>query len=87
MNTKLIAAALIAASAAVATSAFASGYGPSGPVGYNWGNTNQGQSVQRVWAERRSSDRNVNTGYGGSESGASQSGERSQVGQPVGEGH
>lgn len=85
MNTKLIAAALIAASTAIAVPAFASGsggggVGPAGPVGYNWLNTAQGQSVQRAAAERQG-DRNANAAYGGSNNTASQSGMRSSPGQ------
>lgn len=90
MNTKLIAAALIVASTAIAASAFAGsassggGVGPAGPVGYDWANTAQGQSVQRAAAERQG-DRNVNTAYGGSNSTASQSGARLSVGKSVNE--
>ena len=85
MNTKLIAAALIAASTAIAAPAFASSYGPAGPVGATtW---QQSQSAQRVAAEHRSADRDANTAYGGSQGAASQSGAPSAVSQPVGEGH
>ena len=83
MNTKLIAAVLIAASTAIAAPAFAGGTGPAGPVGYDWGATPQGQQVQKVWAERaerQGADRNANTAYGGSDSTGSQSGAPSSVG-------
>ena len=88
MNIKLIAAALIAASTAIAVPAFASGsgsggggVGPAGPVGYSWLNTAQGQSVQRDAAERQG-DRNANTAYGGSNNNtSSQSGMRASAGQ------
>jgi hypothetical protein len=99
MNTKLIAAVLIAASTAIAAPAFArggsgggsagsagsagGGTGPAGPVGYDWGATAQGQRVQQAWAERQGADRNANTAYGGGDSTGSQSGAPS----PVGEGH
>jgi hypothetical protein len=77
MNTKLIAAVLIAASTAVAAPAFAGGTGPAGPVGYDWSATPQGQRVQKAWAERaerRAAARNANAAYGGSDSTKSQSG-------------
>jgi hypothetical protein len=89
MNTKFIAAVLIAASTAIAAPAFAAGgsggggTGPAGPVGYDWGATPQGQQVQKVWAERaerQGADRNANTAYGGSDSTGSQSGAPSSVG-------
>lgn len=87
MNTKLIAAVLIAASTAMAAPAFASGgsggggTGPAGPVGYDWGATAQGQRVQKAWAERHGADRNATTAYGGSVSTGSQSGAPSSVGE------
>jgi hypothetical protein len=90
MNTKLIAAVLIAASAAIAAPAFAGsgsgggGTGPAGPVGYDWSATPQGQQVQKAWAaraERQAAARNANTGYGGSDSTGSQSGTASPVGE------
>src|SRR5271168_136960 len=74
MNTKLIAAVLIAASTAIAAPAFATGgssgggTGPGGPVGYDWSATAQGQQVQKAWDERHAAARNVNTAYGGSDS-------------------
>jgi hypothetical protein len=86
MNTKLIAAVLIAASTALAAPAFAAGgsggggTGPAGPVGYDWSATPQGQRVQRAWAERHA-DRNAKTAYGGSASTESQSGAPSSVGE------
>jgi hypothetical protein len=91
MNTKLIAAVLIAASTAIAAPAFAAGgsgggTGPAGPVGYDWSATPQGQRVQKAWAERaerQSAVRNANTAFGGTDSTGSQSGAAS----PVGEGH
>jgi hypothetical protein len=89
MNTKLIAAVLIAASAAVAAPAFAGGSGgggtgPAGPVGYDWGATPQGQSVKKAWAERaerQAANRNANAAYGGSNSTGSQSGAPSTDGE------
>jgi hypothetical protein len=83
MNTKFIAAVLIAASAAIAAPAFAAGgsggggTGPAGPVGYDWGATPQGQQAQKYWAaraERQAAERNSNAAYGGSDSTGSQSG-------------
>jgi hypothetical protein len=88
MNTKIIAAVLIAASTAIAAPAFAGGgsggggTGPAGPVGYDWGATAQGQRVQKAWderAERQSADRNADTAYGGSAGTGSQSGAPSAV--------
>ena len=84
MNTKLIAAVLIAASTAIAAPAFAGGTGPAGPVGYDWGATPQGQQVQKAWAqraERQAAQRNANTAYGGSDSTGSQSGAPSSTGE------
>jgi hypothetical protein len=92
MNTKLITAALIIFSTAIAVPAFArggssgGGIGPAGPVGYNWLNTPQGQSVQRAAAERQG-DRNANAAYGGSNSTTSQSGVPSSVSESDNEGH
>jgi hypothetical protein len=84
MNTKLIAAALIAASTAIAAPAFAGGTGPAGPVGYDWNATPQGQHIEKTWAERterRVAARNANTAYGGSDSTKSQSGAPSTAGE------
>lgn len=92
MNIKLIAAAVIVFSTAIAGPAFASGgssgggVGPAGPVGYSWLNTPQGQSVQRAAAERQG-DRNANAAYGGGNGTTSQSGARSPVSESVSEGH
>ena len=90
MNTKLIAAVLIAASTAIAAPAFAGsgssggGTGPAGPVGYDWSATPQGQRVQKAWAERaerKVAARNANASYGGSDSTGSQSGAPSPAGE------
>ncbi|MGF7132319.1 hypothetical protein P3T40_003802 [Paraburkholderia sp. EB58] len=79
MKTKLIAALLVAVSAAVAAPAFASGYGPApfyrpsagAPV------SQRGQSAVAIAAERNSTDNAaVDTSYGGVASSSSQSGSR-----------
>jgi hypothetical protein len=90
MNTKFIAAVLIAASTAIAAPAFAAGgsggggTGPAGPVGYDWTTTAQGQHVEKAWAaraERHAAARNANAAYGGSDSTDSQSGAPAAVGE------
>jgi hypothetical protein len=79
MKTRLIAALLVAVSAAVAAPAFASGYGPSpfyrpsvgAPV------SQRGQSAQVVAAERSNSgSATADTSYGGVPSATSESGGR-----------
>jgi len=79
MKTKLIAALLVAVSAAVAAPAFASGYGPApfyrpsvgAPV------SQRGQSAQVVAAERNSTgNATADTSYGGVASATSESGSR-----------
>ena len=79
MKTKLIAALLVAVSAAVAAPAFASGYGPApfyrpsvgAPV------SQRGQSAQVVAAERDSTgNATADSSYGGVASSSSQSGSR-----------
>jgi hypothetical protein len=66
MKTKLIAALLVAVSAAVAAPAFASGYGPQ-----------RGQSAQTVAAEHNSANSvSADTSYGGVADASSQSGSR-----------
>ncbi|MEQ5838236.1 hypothetical protein BWP39_08375 [Paraburkholderia acidicola] len=76
MKTKLIAAALIAASAAFAAPAFASGYGPAPfyrpAVGAPA--SQQGQSAQTVAAEQQQSG--VANSYGGVSDTSSQAGTR-----------
>jgi hypothetical protein len=78
MNTKLIAAVLVAASATIAAPAFASGYGPA-PFyrpGVGAPASQQGQSAQTVAAERAAADNN--TAYGGVKAASTQSGARQQ---------
>jgi hypothetical protein len=93
MNTRLIAAVLIAASTAIAAPAFAgcgsgsgsgsggTGTGKAGPVGYDWGDTAQGQRVQKAWDERQGADSNANKAYGGSDSTGAQSGAPLLIGE------
>ncbi|GAB7523235.1 hypothetical protein [Paraburkholderia sp. 2C] len=77
MNTKIIATVLIAASAALAAPAFASGYGPApfyhpstgAPV------SQRGQSAQTLAAEAQQQN-DSSTAYGGVSSGTSQAGTR-----------
>ncbi len=75
MKTKFIAALLVAASAAVAAPAFASGYGPAPFYRPNVGApaSQQGVKGQTVAAER-AAQQNSNTAYGGVSSVSSQSG-------------
>jgi hypothetical protein len=91
MKTGLVHTRIITASimflTAVSGSAFArgsagGGIGPAGPVGYSWVDTQQGQHVERVAAERQD-DRNPNSAYGGSNDATSQSGMRSSNGYAV----
>jgi hypothetical protein len=79
MKTKLIAALLVAVSAAVAAPAFASGYGPApfyrpsvgAPV------SQRGESAVAIAAQRNSADNTaVDTSYGGVIGASSQSGSR-----------
>jgi len=74
MNTKIIAALLVAASATLAAPAFASGYGPAPFYRPNVGApaSQQGQSAQTVAAERANA--NANSSYGGVSDQTSQSG-------------
>ncbi|MGF6721087.1 hypothetical protein P3T43_000428 [Paraburkholderia sp. GAS41] len=76
MNTKIIAALLVAASATLAAPAFASGYGPAPfyrpAVGAPA--SQQGQSAQTVAAERANTNANTNSSYGGVSDQTSQSG-------------
>jgi hypothetical protein len=77
VQTKLIAALLVAVSAAVAAPAFASGYGPAPFYHPSTGApaSQRGQSEQTVTAERSSSDNaSANTAFGGVASGSSESG-------------
>jgi len=76
MKTKIIAALLVAASATLASPAFASGYGPSPFYRPTVGApaSQQGQSAQTVAAERANA--NDNTSYGGVAEQTSQSGSR-----------
>ena len=66
MKTKLIAALLVATSAAIAAPAFASGYGPAPFYRPEVGApaSQQGVSVQTFAAEREQA-KNVETAYGG----------------------
>jgi hypothetical protein len=77
MKTKLIAAVLIAASAAVAAPAFASGYGPAPFYRPSVGapSSQRGQSAQTLAAEAQQADDNV-VAYGGVRSGDTQTGNR-----------
>jgi hypothetical protein len=92
MKTKLIAAALIAASAAVAAPAFASGMGPAPYYRPTVGApaSQRGQSAQTLAAERQQADDNV-VAYGGVGSGDTQTGNRTAqttpAGEPVFKGH
>jgi hypothetical protein len=78
MNKNLIAALLIAASAALAAPAFASsGYGPAPSYNPSVGApaSQRGQSVQTVAAEQAQANANA-TSYGGVQDTQSQSGSR-----------
>ncbi|MCC8401638.1 hypothetical protein LJ655_06965 [Paraburkholderia sp. MMS20-SJTN17] len=77
MKTKLIAALLVAASAAIAAPAFASGYGPAPYYRPAVGApaSQQGQNAQTVAAERANAQSNA---YGGVNSVSTQSGSRSE---------
>ncbi|CAN7496831.1 MULTISPECIES: hypothetical protein [unclassified Caballeronia] len=78
MNKNLIAALLVAASAALAAPAFASsGYGPAPSYNPSVGApaSQRGQSVQTVAAERAQANANT-TSYGGVQDTQSQSGSR-----------
>jgi hypothetical protein len=92
MKTKLIAAVLIAASAAVAAPAFASGYGPA-PFyrpGVGAPASQRGQSEQTLAAEQQQANDNA-VAYGGVGSGNAQAGNRAaqttSFGEPVFKGH
>ncbi len=75
MKTKLIAAALIAASAAFAAPAFASGYGPAPFYRPSIGApaSQRGQSAQTLAAEAQQENSN-GSAYGGVHEGTSQTG-------------
>jgi hypothetical protein len=77
MNTKIIATVLIAASAALAAPAFASGYGPAPFYRPSVGApaSQRGQSAQTLRAEERQWNDN-STAYGGVRSGTSDAGTR-----------
>ncbi len=81
MNTKLIAAVLVAVSASIAAPAFASGYGPAPSYRPSVGApaSQQGQNAQTVAAERAQSESNA---YGGVKSVSSQSGTREATSGP-----
>lgn len=81
MKTKLIAALLVAASAAVAVPAFASGYGPAPFYRPDVGApaSQQGISVQTVAAERAQAQA-ADSAYGGVAGNSAQAGSR--AGQP-----
>jgi hypothetical protein len=87
MNTKLIAAALIAASTAIAAPAFASGYGPAPHYNPTIGApaSQQGQSAQTVAAEQNAA--RDSQAYGGVNGASSQSGVRTPANQAVFFGH
>jgi hypothetical protein len=81
MNKNLIAALLVAASAALAVPAFASsGYGPAPSYNPSVGApaSQRGQSVQTVRAEQAQANANA-TSYGGVQDTQSQSGSRVNV--------
>jgi hypothetical protein len=79
MKTRLIAAVLIAASAAVAAPAFASGYGPAPFYHPSVGApaSQRGVSAQTVAAERAAA--NANDAVGGVAGASSESGSRAPV--------
>ncbi|PQV51022.1 hypothetical protein [Paraburkholderia sp. BL21I4N1] len=81
MNTKLIAAVLVAVSASIAAPAFASGYGPAPSYRPSVGApaSQQGQNAQTVAAERAQSESNA---YGGVNSVSTQSGTREATSGP-----
>jgi len=78
MNKNLIAALLVAASAALAAPAFASGYGPAPSYNPSVGApaSQRGESVQTVAAEQAQANA---TSYGGVQDTQSQSGSRVSV--------
>jgi hypothetical protein len=78
MKTKLIAALLVAVSAAVAAPAFASGYGPAPFYRASVGApaSQRGESAQVVAAERAATYSTADTSYGGVADSTSQSGSR-----------
>src|ERR1700754_870474 len=84
MNTKIIATVLIAASAALAAPAFASGYGPAPFYRPSVGApaSQRGQSAQTVAAEEQQADDNV-VAYGGVRNGDSQTGNRAATVAPI----
>ncbi|MFC0397241.1 hypothetical protein [Paraburkholderia rhizosphaerae] len=94
MKTKLIAAVLIAASAAVAAPAFASGYGPAPFYRPTVGApaSQRGQSEQTLAAEQQQINDST-TAYGGVHSGDTQAGSRASqtttqgAGEPIFKGH
>ncbi|MDQ7981686.1 hypothetical protein QYH69_31160 [Paraburkholderia sp. SARCC-3016] len=77
MNTKIIATVLVAASAALAAPAFASGYGPAPFYHPSTGApaSQRGQSEQTLSAEAKQWNDN-STAYGGVRSGSSEAGSR-----------
>lgn len=81
MKTRLLAALLVAVSAAVATPAFASGYGPAPSYRPSVGApaSQRGQSAQTVAAEQKDSVGSVTSSYGGVVSSSSESGSRQSV--------
>lgn len=85
MKTKLIAALLVAASAAVAAPAFASGYGPAPFYRPDVGApaSQQGVTAQTVAAERAQAQGNESA-YGGVNTASSQSGSRDHTNAPLG---
>jgi hypothetical protein len=82
MKTRIIAALLIATSAAIASPAFASGYGPAPFYRPDVGApaSQRGQSAQTVAAER--ADQATNSAVGGVSSQTSESGSRAPVSGP-----
>ena len=78
MNKNLIATLLVAASAALAAPAFASGYGPAPSYNPSVGApaSQRGESVQTVAAEQAQANSNATSSYGGVQDTQSQSGSR-----------
>ena len=78
MKTRLIAALLVAVSAAVAAPAFASGYGPAPFYRPSVGApaSQRGVSAQTIAAERNEAAANANNAVGGVNGASSESGSR-----------
>ncbi len=81
MTNKLLAALLIAASASIASPAFASGFGPAPSYRPSVGApaSQRGQSAQTVAVEHSDAGSPANNSYGGGVDHSSQSGSRQPV--------